>query len=247
MWTGKGTLPQGQARCLECRRANPRRSTTVCIDCGAVKKTNQGPRCRRCANIALNRNRGPGPKTHQCAHCGQKFRRKKTGKHDTYTYCSFACYNQSRGAVERFPASPVKFGKCLHCQAWHRRIRNSQHCSDLCRMQRQADRASVRVMDLYRMACGLGFGSAKWRKLLVDALRERDGDLCCLCWRPIDFTVKSGTRGSDQGYSIEHLTPRSWFAEDNEGRDAWDNLALSHWGCNRARKTADIEVLWRAS
>ena len=50
MWDGRSSLPQGQARCRECRRlANLHRET--CPDCGG-RKSPQANRCKPCANKA---------------------------------------------------------------------------------------------------------------------------------------------------------------------------------------------------
>lgn len=62
------------------------------------------------------------------------------------------------------------------------------------------------------------------RERLYKLLRERDGDNCCFCHRPIDFTLRRALWGR----SFEHRHVR-WSAGGS-----WDpnNLALAHKWCN---------------
>lgn len=216
-------------------------ASRTCIDCQKIIGP-KSTRCRRCQNIRNNRLRARVPKNPNpmCETCKQPITRHGGGK-DRKRFCSLACYRATH-PPKAYPSSKVKFNQCLHCGTWHRTINNGGHCTAACRLQRSIDKAGARVKDLYKLATGLGYEPMRWRKQIIDALVERDGGLCCLCWHPIDFTLKSGPKGSDQGASIEHLTPRS-----KGGGDSLDNLALSHWGCNRQRKANPINVLWRAS
>ena len=91
-------------------------------------------------------------------------------------------------------------------------------------------------MALYRLAAQVGAVGARWRELLVGYLRERDGDRCGICRRPIRFDLPSGPKGDDRGPSIDHVLPRSTFVDLDEADDL-ANLRLAHWGCNRRRKT----------
>ncbi len=86
----------------------------------------------------------------------------------------------------------------------------------------------------------------KHRERLYQALRDRDGDNCCFCGKPIDFTL----RRAPMGRSFEHR--HRW----SEG-GSWnlDNLALAHKQCNqdddhcwrkhRAAEEQFLERLWR--
>lgn len=213
----------------------------TCVDCGhPITGEN---RCKTCHNRYANRMRYQLvalARDKPCEHCGQPIGRKPGGN-DRARFCSLKCYNASRPARERGPNSRVSFPACQQCGTVFCSRRGTKYCSDQCRVQYNIDRSGQRTKDLYRLACEVGANGAMWRQLLIGALRERDGDLCALCWAPIDFGLKSGPMGDDLGYSIEHLTPRS-----KGGTDDLDNLALSHWGCNRDRKAKPIDVLWRA-
>jgi hypothetical protein len=60
----------------------------------------------------------------------------------------------------------------------------------------------------------------------IDALRERDGDTCRRCRRPIRFELPVG---HDLGVRIEQM-PRGGGA----GEDALASLCLTHGRCNAA-------------
>jgi len=62
----------------------------------------------------------------------------------------------------------------------------------------------------------------------VDRLRARDGDLCWLCCKHIDFSAKPN---SAKAWSVEHLIPRS-----KGGPGILENLVLCHPPCNRILK-----------
>jgi 5-methylcytosine-specific restriction endonuclease McrA len=59
----------------------------------------------------------------------------------------------------------------------------------------------------------------------VDLLRARDGALCWLCGKPMDFAAKPN---SPTAWSIEHLLSQSLG-----GPDRLENMVLCHPGCNR--------------
>ena len=69
------------------------------------------------------------------------------------------------------------------------------------------------------------------------ALRERDGDNCRRCRRPIRFDL---SRGHDKGPKIERIEPD---APDEPGRI--DNLCLCHGRCNAAGADNTDEVAER--
>lgn len=120
------------------------------------------------------------------------------------------------------------FPACGVCeQPFTTRSANTRYCSAQCRI----DNAGARVNDLYATATALHANGKGWYDLLIAYLRERDGDHCGICLLEIDFTLRSGTRGSDLGRSIDHIHPRSLGGSDDA-----DNLRLAHWGCNRRRK-----------
>src|SRR5689334_21178831 len=58
----------------------------------------------------------------------------------------------------------------------------------------------------------------------VRALRERDGDNCARCRRPVRFDL---TEGHDQGAKVELVVPAN-----AGGSEEVDNLRLCHRRCN---------------
>jgi 5-methylcytosine-specific restriction endonuclease McrA len=69
------------------------------------------------------------------------------------------------------------------------------------------------------------------------ALRERDGDACSRCRRPMRFDLPTG---HDQLATIEEILPRA-----AGGSQALDNLCLCHRRCNTAQADLTIEVTER--
>jgi 5-methylcytosine-specific restriction endonuclease McrA len=59
----------------------------------------------------------------------------------------------------------------------------------------------------------------------VDRLRARDGDLCWLCGKRIDFKAKPN---SSKAWSLEHL-----ICQSAGGPNVLENLVLCHPPCNR--------------
>lgn len=76
MWRGTGSLPEGRAVCVACRRRSPRgRSRRPCPDCGQLCT---GSRCRTCYNDA-QRQAAPQPRKYRAtdARNTQAWRRLK--------------------------------------------------------------------------------------------------------------------------------------------------------------------------
>ena len=69
------------------------------------------------------------------------------------------------------------------------------------------------------------------------AVRERDGDACRRCRRPIRFDLPDG---HDLGFRLERVLP-----ESAGGTDALDNLCLTHGRCNAKSGDDTVEVLER--
>jgi hypothetical protein len=76
-------------------------------------------------------------------------------------------------------------------------------------------------------------GREKQRQRL-DALRQRDGDNCRRCRRPMRFDLP---RGHDQGAKIEEILPGE--------ADALENFCLTHVRCNAAGADQTGEVTER--
>jgi 5-methylcytosine-specific restriction endonuclease McrA len=72
------------------------------------------------------------------------------------------------------------------------------------------------------------------KRLRFDQVRERDGDNCWRCKRPMRFDLPPG---HDLAPTIEHLLPKS-----KGGTSALDNLCLCHGRCNRLMADATPEV-----
>jgi 5-methylcytosine-specific restriction endonuclease McrA len=68
--------------------------------------------------------------------------------------------------------------------------------------------------------------NSKQRKSLLRTLRERDGDLCHICYRPMSFKVPN----QPESATFDHIIPKAVG-----GRDRMDNLKLAHNKCNKAR------------
>jgi hypothetical protein len=68
----------------------------------------------------------------------------------------------------------------------------------------------------------------------LTALRQRDGDNCSRCRRPVRFDL---TPGHDLGPKVEEIVTQ---AEDAE--ESIDNLCLTHRRCNSAGLDSTAEV-----
>ena len=167
-----------------------------------------------------------------CVDCG-----KPKGKHGSRCYsCDRADRGRKAGIKwETGVVCLVHFRDCSQCgRPFTARHDRTKLCSRECQLTAK----TVRMVDLYATARTLGphVNTGTWRAALVDHLRERDGDDCGICGRTIDFALPSGTRGSDEGKSIDHIHPHSLG-----GSGELDNLRLAHWGCNRRRGNRDVD------
>jgi 5-methylcytosine-specific restriction endonuclease McrA len=70
------------------------------------------------------------------------------------------------------------------------------------------------------------------------ALRQRDGENCTRCRRPLRFDLPDG---HDMGATIEEILPKS-----AGGTEALDNLCLTHVRCNAKSGCDTAEVKERA-
>ena len=77
----------------------------------------------------------------------------------------------------------------------------------------------------------------KHRQQRVAALRQRDGDNCRRCRRPVRFDLP---RGHDRGPKIEAIIPG---VDSEEG--SIDNLGLGHGRCNAVGADHTVEVTER--
>lgn len=169
-----------------------------------------------------------------CLHCSVEFAASR-GKDKVSKYCSRTCMwaYKRQCKTPPTPSTPITYRDCIHCG--HTLIARGaiKYCGDECRRQRNIARTIPKVMGLYRAAFETGRvkQAMHWRYELVGYLRERDGDRCDYCTKPITFGVTTGPRGDNaMGPSIDHIQPVS-----KGGTDELTNLRLLHWDCNRRR------------
>lgn len=230
-------------RCRGCRvRTKPTKQ--ICVECGAeFMPTNTTARLcsRKCIGQSVGRKLQTTPKR-VCEVCGAGFVRRPTGTGKQPRFCSRPCADKARrsGLTETrrkpkkpkpppAPKSRVYFPECAVCgQAFCARSSRAKFCSAQCKI----DNSGYRVKDLYAVATKHGCGGADrgWYRTLLQYIVERDGDKCGICKRKVNLSLKSGTRGSRRGPSIDHIIPRSLG-----GSDGPENLRLAHWGCNQKR------------
>lgn len=67
-----------------------------------------------------------------------------------------------------------------------------------------------------------------WKKSLISSLRQRDGKVCQLCNKPIDFKVKNPNARDYP--TIDHIVPLS-----KGGLDELENMQLAHRKCNEKK------------
>lgn len=215
-------------RCQPCRRA-----TWACAQCGA----DTGRHGRKFCSPECQQAARPRHRQFTCVQCGQSFapsRGKAKGSKGEQRFCSRDCAadSQRRLKPHKYPASRVYFPTCVECgRTFCAKSASAKRCSERCRL----DAVGARVKDLYALSTqfdkesGAYLGGA-WRKALIQYLVDRDGDKCGICNRKVDITLKSGTKGSRLGPSVDHIIPRS-----QGGEDELANYRLTHWGCNQAR------------
>lgn len=235
MYSGKNSLPEGQARCRSCRRQRPTQHSRVCAHCSKQFVASYG-RAKFCSRTCFNLdhskrgNRQPRP----CQVCGSTYKptysaQRTCGRICGATVNAHVLANRLRGRQPRAPRTPIWIRDCDVCsKVFVARYGATRRCSAQCRI----DHSGVRVKDLYATALRMRRGGQQWRLLLVDYLRERDGDRCSLCRKRMDFTLPAGPLGHDKGVTVDHVVPRSHGGSDDPA-----NLRLAHWRCNRERRT----------
>lgn len=243
LWRGRGSLPSGQATCRSCRASRralpamtPVRAVLLalpareCPACGRPFAPQR--RDQRTCSAACSRSTAGRPRT-PCEVCGTPFA-PRGGRKPAQRTCSRVCGGRissaTRAARPKPPPTPAR--PQPSCRACGKVRSPGEHwrswCSYSCELRSRGDR----VIDLYQMASARGMGGARWRRLLVGYLRERDGNRCGICRGAIRFDLPSGPSGDDRGPSVDHIEPRSLG-----GSDDLANLRLTHWGCNRKRRT----------
>jgi len=252
------TVTAAQSRRMMCspeckkKRASERRSShwprAKCQRCGEVfqykpSSTHKGKYCSRDCAIADQSRQVE----RTCEWCGAGFHVKKSVVGVSLAdgrargrFCSKSCVGKATQASlpprprkpksVKYPSSRVYFRTCDVCgRLFASRSALTKRCSQQCKI----DHAGVRIKDLYALATQYIDGhyiGGQWRAGLYAYLVERDGDKCGICGRKVNITLKSGTRGSRRGPSVDHIIPRS-----RGGSDDPSNWRLTHWGCNQSR------------
>lgn len=231
-------------------RRNPG-TRPACRVCGEPAKNPKGTYCSpRCAGIA--RQAKPNK---VCELCGKSYRADPS-RMDRSRWCSVECqaagrirtgekWARNRG-LGHLPWSSVSFSECRQCgELFAARRATRRYCSEACYRDAtyaaHLEDARTRNNELYQLTRELAYPhEAKgWRHALHKLLSELDGNVCALCFEPIDLMLS----GRDpRGPTVEHLVPRS-----AGGGDELENLALSHWECNAKRGAKPIEAIWEAT
>ena len=190
-----------------------------------------------------------------CELCGKSYS-VEASRADRSRWCSVECQAAGRirtgekwwrnlGGVGR-PWCAVSFQHCRGCgELFAARRRSTRYCSELCYRDMyysaHVEDARQRTNELYRLTRELAYPheARAWRHALHRILEDKDGGLCAVCFEPIDLTLSG--RHAD-GPTVEHIIPRS-----RGGSDELENLALSHWRCNKGRGTRDLAEVWRAA
>lgn len=251
MWRGKGVLPEGQARCMPCRRlSTPSRvapEPIPCAVCGApfVAKDSRGrycgAPCRRVFTIeALRRKRVRAmPSLRTCIVCSKSF--ESTGCRRRCTVC------RTKDLVAR--------ARCPQCGTAFFAHRGQEYCSPSCGSRADASRARPCIdcgtsttkkpqAQLGGVVCDPCLQirrRARWRRknairqgavvvgrqMSIQELGTRDGWRCHLCCKAVHQRFAAPDPRSP---TFDHLIPVS-----AGGTDAPENLRLAHWGCNSSR------------
>lgn len=198
-------------------------ATVVCLQCGttSVGRKKGG---RFCSLRCVARSKQTA---NTCQWCGKTFSGESRRE-----FCSNSCSTRSRTVA----ASKLNWAECSICGGDYVKRSGRLVCSDACSDARERHKLSgisEMVMGLYWAAVSTGRVKAAmhWRYVLVDYLRERDGDQCGICGAPCRFGLSTGPRGTDDlGATVDHIVPRSLG-----GGDELSNLRLAHWACNRNR------------
>jgi 5-methylcytosine-specific restriction endonuclease McrA len=241
-------LAHRHRRCGGGRRGpGPRPACRVCAE--PVKQPQRTYCSNRCAGIA--RRSAPDKSCEVC----KKSYSVAANQLDRSRWCSAEC--QAAGRIKSgekwwrnlgvggHPWCPVSFPHCRGCGELFAARNGKRYCSKLClrdvRYRKHLEDATQRTNELYRLTRELAYPheSRAWRHALHRILEDKDGGLCAVCFEQIDLTLSG--RHAD-GPTVEHITPRS-----RGGSDKLENLALSHWRCNKGRGTRDLAEVWGAA
>ena len=219
--------------CTTCRttytkeqRRNMTATPRPCAICGKpyrnAKKKRTTCGSNQCAQTLATRNLKI---TKQCVTCGTTFTGYPAAK-----YCTDQCQPQQQ------PWQPQP-RNCTQCgETFTPTNPANKYCTLKCRDQATINRAGGQVKDLYRGSIKLKMNGAGWLRTVMRHLADRDGTTCQICGTKIRMHYKSGPNGTPSGLgpSIDHIIPRT---ERPDLADEPANWRLTHWKCNRTRKT----------
>lgn len=240
MWRGNRSLPAGQARCRDCRRAG---RIQTCERCGQSFTPGHKGEAQRfctvaCGNQALGQARRLTPLTRPCKRCGEEF--TVDTSNGRQACCSRSCVGLSQRKPEspsRRLASRIYVYDCGECgRPFLSRRRNKKLCSVDCQDKRQARRYydnpkyrnAIIASNNARRAHKLGLGNAY---INLAYLIERDGGRCraTVCHYRRRQVGPLGKRGPRMP-SMDHIVPLS-----RGGQHELANVHLTHYRCNLSK------------
>ena len=207
-----------------------------CVQCGelfCVSVLRPRKYCSDACREIVHPPRKRGPQPRLCRGCGVSF----TPWHAGVYYCSTDC----KVAANR-KTSPAQPKPCAVCGVeFTPRNKRAKYCGAECRMDAQLAKAGMGRRELYdaylaAVEAGQVAKAAAWIRSLMNYLAERDGTDCGICGAKVRMSYKSGTKGTASGLgpSVDHIVPRSVVPELASDLA---NLRLTHWRCNRLRRT----------
>jgi len=231
-----------------CRDARMASRTYTCETCG--KSFHPNTRTQRVCSTDCITGRGVKltPVILTCKGCEKTFVAKKSLE-KTKTYCSRACYRQSRERLITCERCGIQFKRRDSA------ARPSRYCSNACKRSgwdapkscnycgsvftptRQNQRfCSTQCSALFRHEHDLATGKrialpirARCHKTLTSAVVERDGAVCHICNAPIDIAL-SGRH--QMGLTIDHVIPLA-----RGGSHTLGNLKPAHRVCNQRKSS----------
>ncbi len=210
LWSGKGSLPAGQAKCRDCRRV-----ARISLSVKATSRTRRRTPARR-----------------PCRNCGTAF--ALDPKNSRQAYCSTICVGEA--SRRSWPSSRVHTARCEECgEAFTARRRNKKmhaECYKARQARRYYDNPKYRNDIIARghasRADKLGLGNTR---ITLAYLIERDRGLCRIpmCVFRSRRVAALGTKGPRRP-SMDHIVPLS-----RGGMHELSNVQLGHDRCNRVK------------
>lgn len=237
MWRGSGSLPEGEARCRQCRSADrPEhgyrgyKAGCRCLEC---REANRVECAKYRHDFEARHGRGyydgyARPSRQRvdarCLACGEAVRgayRKDRPYHRACRERVEAAARKRANAAARLARAADgtasewvwTAGECAQCLTYFiRHGQSSRFCSTACRKKA---RRTWKVATRDRLA-----------------IYERDGWTCQLCFEPVDADLMSTDPLDDWAPSLDHIEPQSWALIPDHSPA---NLRLAHRWCNSVR------------